>query len=96
MPREWDPAWEADNEDELMIILDTEQEPSSGVAARSRDSSQHSNHSTGYTHLDEFERKLAEMEDEAEQVLEYVYSIVSLKFIVLSDRRPSKHGSRTR
>jgi len=60
-PAEWDPEEDPDNEDELMIILDDNEQPGR-KSGQSR--SQSGERSTGFSHLDEFERRLAEMQDD--------------------------------
>jgi len=64
-PAEWDPEENPDNEDELMIILDTP-EVSRADDAPLKSRSQSGDRSTGFSHLDEFEKRLAEMQDEME------------------------------
>merc|ERR1712029_1335876 len=64
-PAEWDPEEDPDNEDELMIILDTP-EPSRADDVPFKSRSQSGERSTGFSHLDEFEKRLAEMQDDAD------------------------------
>jgi len=74
-PAEWYPpeGSEIDNEDELMIILDTDQKQegqgiSQNIKSRSESKERPgSRGSTGFARLDEFERKLAEMTSDLEQ-----------------------------
>ena len=66
-PAEWDPDNDPDNEDELMIILDTpEQSRAEDAPLKSRSQSRSGERSTGFSHLDEFEKRLAEMQDDLE------------------------------
>ena len=64
-PAEWDPEEDPDNEDELMIILDdNEQVRAKSGSYKSRSQSQSGDRSTGFSHLDDFEKRLAEMQDD--------------------------------
>ena len=66
-PAEWDPDMDPDNEDELMIILDTpETSKAEDLPLKSRSQSRSGDRSTGFSHLDEFEKRLAEMQDDLE------------------------------
>merc|ERR1719220_1868101 len=66
-PAEWDPEEDPDNEDELMIILDdNELLGQKSESLKSRSESRSGDRSTGFSHLDEFEKRLAEMQDDLE------------------------------
>merc|ERR1719233_1249220 len=105
-PAEWYPpeGSECDNEDELMIILDTDPQQQQNLlsvqSAKSRSESKERPGSrgsqvssssavskpdlevvasTGFSHLDEFERKLAEMEQDLEIKEEPIYATIAPK-----------------
>jgi len=64
-PAEWDPEENPDNEDELMIILDNEEQAvQKSDILKSRSQSCSGDRSTGFSHLDEFEKRLAEMQED--------------------------------